>query len=932
MSTDALIISINLDDSEVGGTLNKLEVQSNKTAKEIEKAFQPKTMFAKMFDQISLLQAGLGSLLLYKPGIDGLVKSFSSISSVISELSRVGADITKVFFGNIKNVFGLTTALGALSIGFIAFGDAVKHSNNEFIRMSGVFATFLGILTGSFAAALSLAIIKVGEWSTILGTKLVGSFQKVSDSFIKTEKNLAIFNATIINFDRVTSGSVGTVETWTNYIADLSEQFNLSSDALRKASIEIVSVGTKLGLQEDQLKDLLKVTAEYAKINQKDVFDSSVAFAAALAGNTQGILQYGVKLNEASNQQFLYKKGLDQSFDSLSDNEKTQVRFNNLLSQYAMVAGLGTAAAGTLADQQERLTNNIESLNTKLGEGAALIENNNLLASAYNLVLNNLNDTAIKVAGFFGALGARILQIGGFFLEWSFKIFAVVKILKVLNILLATDLTQSAFAKSLPIIGQSFNQIISNISGVNTKLNSTSNLFKISISSIGNVLNTFSKFLFGVSSNALTFSAAIKGLFITLGKGFAILIPYLKVFLITIGPIAVKLGLIVGAFVLLKKAFETVEERTQAFSQTMAILSGIFKEITSGVNVFTKAFDNIKVVLVEVGKRIILFVATVLTGLIGAFTAIARTNPFGVFSKKSIEAISLLDNKLQKFNSDMIASGFGDFGEAAFASTQKFNKAISEVNLQQLAQLKTALDDVGKTDLVKLSEEYAERLKLLQNARAQELLTEQQFLFYKNQAMLDFNTRQQEILDRINAEQIANAKRVKEQLIDAINGGITQVLSQSMQTLGAALVNGSGAFKDFGKIILGILGDLAIQMGTIIMAMGVAALKLAASLSNPATAGLAIAAGAALVALGGAFKALAGGKGGFQAIPDANAGGGGINTSPESDFPDSSTIIKDNNRVVVNVEGTVLDPRGVGIQIAEILQETFGSNGVTVTA
>jgi hypothetical protein len=172
-------------------------------------------------------------------------------------------------------------------------------------------------------------------------------------------------------------------------------------------------------------------------------------------------------------------------------------------------------------------------------------------------------------------------------------------------------------------------------------------------------------------------------------------------------------------------------------------------------------------------------------------------------------------------------------------------------------------------------------------------------------------------------EQLAKQKAYS----DAIGSTLTSGISSSFQALGAALAKGEDAWAAFSKGVLGIIGDLMIQVGTSIILQAEAIKSLQAALATFAWP-VALAAGLALIALGGAFKAIGGGG---SSVPSASPTGGAsgavasVPTSGDGVTPPGQT-----QAININVEGTVLDPRGVGQQIAAILQETFESNAATV--
>lgn len=162
-------------------------------------------------------------------------------------------------------------------------------------------------------------------------------------------------------------------------------------------------------------------------------------------------------------------------------------------------------------------------------------------------------------------------------------------------------------------------------------------------------------------------------------------------------------------------------------------------------------------------------------------------------------------------------------------------------------------------------------------------------------------------------------------------------LSNSFAAMGAALVKGQNAFEAFGFALIGVLGDMALKAGAFFIAMGIAR----AFIPDPSAPAM-IAAGVALSVLGGALKAVAGLGGGGAPVAVAPAppaaGGGGLAASASGDLTPSSAASTDleeperrrQNQVIVNIQGNVLDRRETGLEIAQILNDSFNSNGQTI--
>jgi hypothetical protein len=154
------------------------------------------------------------------------------------------------------------------------------------------------------------------------------------------------------------------------------------------------------------------------------------------------------------------------------------------------------------------------------------------------------------------------------------------------------------------------------------------------------------------------------------------------------------------------------------------------------------------------------------------------------------------------------------------------------------------------------------------------------------------------------------------------------------------LINGGKAWNNFGSTVLGILGDLLINIGQSIIAASEAIKALALALSNPITGFIGgLIAGAALIALGGALKALAGANAGgssgsFSPAPAPTFGGGVTDvggrqaTLPEISNEDRERQARQDVQVVIH--GDVLDSDETGLRIVDLINKAFDKQGVTV--
>ena len=156
-------------------------------------------------------------------------------------------------------------------------------------------------------------------------------------------------------------------------------------------------------------------------------------------------------------------------------------------------------------------------------------------------------------------------------------------------------------------------------------------------------------------------------------------------------------------------------------------------------------------------------------------------------------------------------------------------------------------------------------------------------------------------------------------------------LGGAFAAMGQALAKGEDAMAAFGKAMLGILGDIALQMGQSFILQGIA------HSLNPLTPGMGgplIGAGVALSIFGGFLKAISGGGG---ATGSATAGGGGVATMNEpggfnAAQPLAGTEMMARPSTVVNftVQGDILDSDSTQSRIVQLLNDAIDTKGAVV--
>lgn len=148
-------------------------------------------------------------------------------------------------------------------------------------------------------------------------------------------------------------------------------------------------------------------------------------------------------------------------------------------------------------------------------------------------------------------------------------------------------------------------------------------------------------------------------------------------------------------------------------------------------------------------------------------------------------------------------------------------------------------------------------------------------------------------------QSVEDMEKRMEELSKAFGDAVASGFSQGIQTLtdgmmGLQDLNGGAILQ----ALLEPLADLAIRQGEITMASGVAMTAIGKALSNPTNAPAAIAAGAALIAVGSAVKS------GLASLANSMGGGASAASSTTSSAYSSANSIS-SEEIVVRVEGKI---------------------------
>jgi len=358
------------------------------------------------------------------------------------------------------------------------------------------------------------------------------------------------------------------------------------------------------------------------------------------------------------------------------------------------------------------------------------------------------------------------------------------------------------------------------------------------------------------------------------------------------------------SFNFLLASFGNIVTKSPAVIALINSISNEIRNLTAGIKETGKdGFKDIVLGAIEVASAFNKYILRPVTLIGNAFHLLGNIVNTWIdmallgFGKVANAIIAILPDSLVSDRMKAMAEGFET---AAFD-----NLAISLGNTAQ------SLKDLGNTETADAVESGIGRIQAAVTAATPAVQKFQKTVAKSGDGMTGLSNK---------------AKQTAKTVNNAINMGIAKSATMGIQSLTKSLLLGEDGFKNFGKKMAGMLGDMATQLGTtlIFSGLGIEALK---SLGGAA----AIAAGAGLVALGTIMKSFAGGGGG--ADTGGGIGGGDAFGSAIADTPiedELSEPAEPDTKVAITVQGDIFDSDETGVRIASILQEASLNQNVKV--
>lgn len=295
-------------------------------------------------------------------------------------------------------------ALATLSRQLVTLQSAVSGLTNR-LNSTGKGANTAAVSVKSYAASadtarisstkLALAIGKV--WAMFGGLRgiirglnsAIGYSSSLTEIQNVIDQTFGAYQEGLQEFSKTSIQNYGMSELTAKQMAGRYQAMAVAMDIPREKAAEM-SV------------EMTKLAGDLASFYDKDITEVGESMNAVLTGMTRPMRQYGVDLTQATLKEFALKQGLDADIASMTQAEKTMLRYQYVMYATSAAQGDFQRTSQTWHNQITQLKQNFQALGSVIGTG--LINALKPFVQAMNAALQGLIEFSKKVINALGKI------------------------------------------------------------------------------------------------------------------------------------------------------------------------------------------------------------------------------------------------------------------------------------------------------------------------------------------------------------------------------------------------------------------------------------------------------------------------------------------------------------------------------------------------
>lgn len=197
----------------------------------------------------------------------------------------------------------------------------------------------------------------------------------------------------------VTFGSMS--DSINQFAKDAMLNYGLSETAAKQYTSTLGAMMKSMGIGTEQAAKMSQVTAglaaDMASFYNLDTDEAFNKIRSGISGETEPLKQLGINMSVATMEAYALSKGIQKSYDKMSQQEQVLLRYNYLLSVTKDAQGDFARTENSWANQTRILEQRFEALKASLGQSFIVV------LTPVLQVLNKLMEKLMSVANYFNA-------------------------------------------------------------------------------------------------------------------------------------------------------------------------------------------------------------------------------------------------------------------------------------------------------------------------------------------------------------------------------------------------------------------------------------------------------------------------------------------------------------------------------------------------
>lgn len=336
-------------------------------------------------------------------GTSAAGKAVTNMPQLASALNSMMAQLQKAPKVS-QNLIDMTNALANFARTGSSGGRAATSLGNSVKNMSGKFSGVPATLK-RFDSAISKSVGKIKSFkSSILSA--IGAVGGIYAAINGIKQSITIASD-LTEVQNVVDVTFGNFKDKIESLAAVSiPELDMSELTVKQIASRFQAMGTAMGIARGEMADmsvdLTRLAGDMSSFYNVAQEDVARSLQSVFTGETEPLRKYGLDLTQATLKEWALKNGIDADIKSMSQAEKTMLRYQYVMSNTTAAQGDFIRTADTWANQVRILKEQLKQLAGVLG--TAFINALKPLVSALNSALSSIISFAQTVVNALGKI------------------------------------------------------------------------------------------------------------------------------------------------------------------------------------------------------------------------------------------------------------------------------------------------------------------------------------------------------------------------------------------------------------------------------------------------------------------------------------------------------------------------------------------------